>query len=210
MLCRGLMMALLMGCCALAYAAEAKLKADVEEFIFTKAPFRECHASTIVELVSGDLLAAWFGGQQEGDKSVAIWLSRKPRGGVWSSPVKVASYNEVPCWNPVLFRNTKGTVWLFFKVGPDEESWIGAYRTSTDGGKTWSDVTYLPAGMLGPSATNPFSFPMATYSRGHPRKPVCGAGTASLSPIGVGRPGLSSVKMAAKPGRFTGPSLTLE
>ena len=31
-----------------------------QEFIFTSAPFPSAHASTIIELRSGDLLAAWF------------------------------------------------------------------------------------------------------------------------------------------------------
>ena len=56
---------------ASAFAVDAKLKAEVNEFIFEKAPFRECHASTIVELPNGDLLAAWFGGQEEGRQTAA-------------------------------------------------------------------------------------------------------------------------------------------
>src|SRR5438046_1115702 len=45
------------------------------EFIFEKAPFPSCHASTIVETGDG-LVAAWFGGQHEKHPSVGIWLSR--------------------------------------------------------------------------------------------------------------------------------------
>jgi hypothetical protein len=36
-----------------------------------------------------------------------------------------------------------------------EESWVGAYRTSLDGGKTWSEIVYLPAGLLGPVRNKP-------------------------------------------------------
>ena len=61
--------ALLMAFSVPGIAAEVKLKADVDEFIFEKAPFEQCHASTIVELPNGDLLAAWFAGQHEGDKT---------------------------------------------------------------------------------------------------------------------------------------------
>jgi len=138
-----------------AFAGEAKLKPEVAEFIFEKAPFQSCHASTIVELANGDLLSAWFGGRREGDKSMAIWLSRKTVGGKWSPPTVVASFNGAPAWNPVLFRDPNDVVWLFFKAGPMEESWVGAYRTSTDGGETWSDITYLPAGLLGPVRNKP-------------------------------------------------------
>lgn len=155
MLRRIVIATLLMFSSGLGFATEAKLNADVDEFIFEKAPFEQCHASTIVELPNGDLLAAWFGGRTEGDKSVAIWLSRKPLGGTWSAPIVVARYNEVPCWNPVLFRDSKDVVWIFFKVGPNEESWVGAYRTSSDNGKNWGDVTYLPAGLLGPIRNKP-------------------------------------------------------
>ena len=38
-----------------AFGGEGKLKTEVAEFICEKAPFRECHASTIVDLRNGDL-----------------------------------------------------------------------------------------------------------------------------------------------------------
>lgn len=152
---RTLIAVLVMSSTVLGVAVEAKLKTDVDEFIFEKAPFEHCHASTIVETSNGDLLAAWFGGKGEGDKTVAIWLSRKFLGGPWSAPLVVARFSEVPCWNPVLFRDAKDVLWLFFKVGPDEESWVGAYRTSSDNGNTWGNITYLPAGLLGPIRNKP-------------------------------------------------------
>ncbi len=142
---------------ACAPAAGSKVKAEAAELIFEKAPFEQCHASTIVELADGTLLAAWFGGKHERDPSVEIWMSAKPKGGAWSAPEAMTHYPEVPTWNPVLFRDASGKVWLFFKLGPDEQNWIGAYRTSTDDGKTWSDVTYLPAGLLGPIRAKPIT-----------------------------------------------------
>ena len=45
------------------------------EFIYEKASFPECHASTIVD-TDGGLVAAWFGGTEEGNRDVGIWLSR--------------------------------------------------------------------------------------------------------------------------------------
>lgn len=131
------------------------VKSELAEFIFTKAPFRECHASTILELPGGELLAAWFGGKEEGDNSVKIWLSHKPPGGAWSFPQAMTSFTKVPCWNPVLFRDADNRVWLFFKVGPDEMSWVGAFRTSDDAGHTWGDTQYLPSGLLGPIKNKP-------------------------------------------------------
>src|SRR5689334_20236448 len=59
---------------------EAILKS---EFIYETAPFPSCHASTIVE-VKGGLLAAWFGGTDEKNPDVGIWVSRFD-GKNWSS-----------------------------------------------------------------------------------------------------------------------------
>ena len=90
------------------------------EFIFEIAPFRECHASTIVETKSG-LVAAWFGGTKEANPDVGVWLSRRIDG-KWTAPVEVASgaETEVPrrhCINPVLFRMPGGPLFLFYKTG---------------------------------------------------------------------------------------------
>jgi predicted neuraminidase len=134
---------------------DEKAKTELAEFIFETAPFEHCHASTVLELSDGKLLAAWFGGKSEKDNSVEIWLSRKPKGGTWSAPEQMTKFPEVPTWNPVLFRDAGGRVWLFFKIGPNEREWIGAYRTSADGGNTWSDVVYLPGGLLGPIRCKP-------------------------------------------------------
>ncbi len=92
-----------------------------EEFIFEKAPFIECHASTIVELNNGDLLASWFGGTHEKHQDVVIWISRKEIGKSWSGPIQVADgiqYDKkrYPCWNPVLFQPSEGPLMLFYKV----------------------------------------------------------------------------------------------
>jgi len=52
------------------------------EFIYETAPYPSCHASTIVES-QGRLLAAWFGGTDERDPDVGIWLSHF-EGGKWT------------------------------------------------------------------------------------------------------------------------------
>ncbi len=128
------------------------------EFVFEKAPFPQCHASTIVETKSG-LVAAWFGGTREKNADVGIWLSRH-EGGQWTAPVEVADGKQTdgtrqPCWNPVLFRPKDGPLLLFYKVGPDPKAWWGMLRTSSDGGKTWSEARRLPDGILGPIKNKP-------------------------------------------------------
>ncbi|HKJ33407.1 MAG TPA: sialidase family protein [Balneolales bacterium] len=131
-----------------------------DEFIFKKAPFQACHASTIVETKHG-LMAAWFGGKAEGNPNVGIWVSRKDNGtSKWSTPVEVATGKqkdgkEYPCWNPVLYYTPHGKTLLFYKVGPHPASWWGMLRTSNDDGKTWSGPKKLPKGILGPIKDKP-------------------------------------------------------
>jgi len=103
------------------------------EFIFEQAPFAECHASTIVELPGGGLVAAWFGGTEEGNNDVGIWLARKESGD-WSEPLEIADGVEAdgtryPCWNPVLyFDQASRQLVLFYKVGPNPRSWWGVLK----------------------------------------------------------------------------------
>ena len=125
--------------------------------IFTaSSAFASCHAATLVEPVEGELLAAWFGGTHEGHPDVAIWMAHYD-GTRWSEPFQVADEPEVPLWNPVLFRDPTGTIWLFYKVGPSVPSWTGMYIRSQDGGRSWSEPTMLPAGLLGPAKNKPIT-----------------------------------------------------
>jgi predicted neuraminidase len=123
-------------------------------FIFEKAPFASCHASTLVEVEAGKLLAAWFGGRQEGANDVKIWLARFD-GTTWSPPAVAAEEPGTPCWNPVLFRSRSGALSLWYKAGPNPMSWTAYVRRSTDAGKTWDKAEPLPAGLLGPVKNKP-------------------------------------------------------
>lgn len=132
------------------------------EFIFTNAPFRSCHASTIAETGSG-LVAAWFGGSSEGHPDVSIYVSRHTDN-QWTPPLKVAegtgfATNRFPCWNPVLFQPKDGPLLLFYKVGPRPASWWGMMMTSTNCGETWSKPVRLPTGILGPIKNKPVQLP---------------------------------------------------
>jgi predicted neuraminidase len=139
-------------------AAAAEPGVVSAEFIFEKAPFPQCHASTIVEM-KGGLVAAWFGGTREKNPDVGIWLSRREKG-QWTAPVQVADGKQSdgpqqPCWNPVLFRPKDGPLLLFYKVGPSPSRWWGMLRTSDDDSKTWSEARRLPDGILGPIKNKP-------------------------------------------------------
>jgi predicted neuraminidase len=127
-------------------------------FVFDRAPFRSAHASTIVETRDG-LVAAWFGGTEEGHPDAGIWASRNDGAG-WSPPVEVANGLQSdgrrhPCWNPVLFQPSRGPLLLFYKVGRNPREWWGLARTSADQGRSWSGPVRLPAGILGPIRAKP-------------------------------------------------------
>lgn len=128
------------------------------EFVFDRAPFPSCHASTLVELRDGDRLAAWFGGSAEGRPDVAIWSSRRSAGH-WSEPVELAREPGVAAYNPVLFYTRDQRLWLYYKFGPSPATWTAARRFSLDEGKTWSPIEHLPAGIYGPIRAKPLVLP---------------------------------------------------
>ncbi|QNF34726.1 exo-alpha-sialidase [Adhaeribacter swui] len=130
-----------------------------EELIFKNPPFAECHASSLVEVSPGKILATWFAGTHERHPDVGIYVASQENGH-WSKPELVADgvINDTlryPCWNPVLFKTRAGKLLLFYKVGPSPSTWWGMLRTSTDNGKTWGPAEKLPEGILGPIKNKP-------------------------------------------------------
>ena len=125
-----------------------------EGLLFSAPPFRNCHASTIVEDKDGGLSVACFGGSQEGKKDVVIFYGKiNSEGKVIPREVAGGMINDsvrYPCWNPVLLRKKGGQLVLFYKVGPNPREWWGNYKTSDDNGVTWSDAIRLPGHVLGP------------------------------------------------------------
>lgn len=143
-----------------------RMKKEIQsEFIFDSAPFASCHASTIVELRNGDLLAAWFGGSAESRPDVAIWAARHV-GDRWSTPFELAREPEIATFNPVLFFTKDERLWLYFKFGPGPTSWSAARRWSNDDGRNWSAVEHLPAGLYGPIRAKPLIMPDGTIISG--------------------------------------------
>lgn len=134
--------------------AQTKWQVVSQALLFTDAPFKNCHASTIVQTSKGDLLVACFGGTAESKPDVCIYGGFvSPDGSV--KPVLLADgvVNDsirYPCWNPVLLQKQDGQLVLFYKVGPNTVKWWGMYKTSDDNGLHWSAARRLPDGFLGP------------------------------------------------------------
>lgn len=117
-----------------------------KEMIFDKnKPTPACHASTVLPLPNGEMLAAWFGGTAEGRDDVDIWVAAR-RDGAWEPAVKVTAAPEIPHWNPVLFLRLDGAVCLYFKVGKKVRFWHTWLSVSENNGRTWSRPRELVPG----------------------------------------------------------------
>lgn len=133
----------------------------LEEFVFESSPdFRSCHSATVLELPSGELLSAFFGGTRESHPDVEIRLSRKPVGGEWTTPASVADGVEpgverMATGNPVLFRPEGEDLILFYKVIKPDVGFVGRLKTSSDGGQTWSDASEVGEGSMGAVKNKP-------------------------------------------------------
>lgn len=110
---------------------------DLKEFIFENKPTESCHASTVLPLDDGRVVAAWFAGTKESADDVDILTSVRSESG-WSEPVRVSADSNIPHWNPVLFRRADGKIMLFFKVGKKIPMWK-TYFSLSDNGVDWSE-----------------------------------------------------------------------
>ena len=62
-----------------------------DEFVYDQSIYPETHASSIVELKNGDLVATYFGGTKERNPDVCIWTQIKKKGAdSWEKPVLAA------------------------------------------------------------------------------------------------------------------------
>jgi alpha-L-fucosidase len=147
----------------LSFNAFSQVKMVNNQFIDSFPVEKSCHASTIVELSNGKFMAAWFAGEYESHPKVGIYISTLEEG-IWSKPTKIADGIEnedkqFACWNPVLFKNNLGKLFLFYKVGINPREWWGVMKTSNDEGKTWSKASKLPKDILGPIKNKPIQLP---------------------------------------------------
>lgn len=128
---------------------QMKIKEFVQEFIVEEdRGFDSAHASTLIELKDGGVLAAWFGGSWEKGADVAIWVAKRTNG-TWEKARKVADERTVCMWNPVLFRKEDGTIILFYKVGKTIQEWETWYIESNNEGTTFTKPKELVPGDVG-------------------------------------------------------------
>jgi predicted neuraminidase len=117
--------------------------------------FPRCHCSSIVELPSGNLLTCWYAGEDEARPDVALVCSRRAKGAdKWTPAEVIAKTPGKPEGNGIVFMMPDGVLWVIYGTmhgkldgppGPGVrwETCDVRCRTSTDEGRTWSDIRIL-------------------------------------------------------------------
>ena len=131
--------------CLLLFALETFAQKPVfnSEMIF---PYRDnnVHASTIVALPNGDLLAGWFqgNGERRNDDGQILGARKKKGSTTWSEPFILADTKKYPDGNPVLFLDGKSRLWLMWYtvLAHEWESSLLKYKISND----YSKMTGAP------------------------------------------------------------------
>ncbi len=108
--------------------------------------FPSCHASTVLPIQGGALVAC-FGGEREGADDVRIWVTRHADG-TFSLPTCICGGENIAHYNPVLFRLPDNRIALYFKMGDVNagtrvnsgmiQSWLTYVCYSHDEGATWT------------------------------------------------------------------------
>lgn len=116
---------------------------------------RSNHAPSILALRDGTLIAAWFGGSDEGNKDIDVLVSRfDSKAATWSASAAVTHDEIRSDQNPGLFEASDGQIWLVYTSQLSRQSGVpetfNLQHTSVvkvirsaDGGKNWSQPQTL-------------------------------------------------------------------
>jgi predicted neuraminidase len=114
---------------------------------FIPASTVQVHASNLLQLPSGDILCAWFGGSQEGLSDICVHSSRLRKGHTeWSTSQKISDDPDRSEQNPVLFlRPDAKELWILYTAqrAGNQDKAVVRYRISKDEGKTWGAAQNL-------------------------------------------------------------------
>jgi len=99
---------------------------------------KHTHASSIVELPNGDLLACWYhgSGERTADDVVVLGARKKKGAKQWSAPFLLADTPAFPDTNPALFVDSKQRLWLIWQiiVANEWHTALTMYRLTSDWG----------------------------------------------------------------------------
>lgn len=119
---------------------EVVIAADSE----APGPYR--HPCMFDQLDNGDLYVVYYGGAGEYEGDTAVYGFRKPAGSdTWTDPQIIADTPGLSEGNAVVWQAPDGKVWLFYltRYGDTWSTSRIKYKTSNDGGVTWSDPRLL-------------------------------------------------------------------
>lgn len=149
----------------------------VSTLVNPDSPHAKAHSASLAALPDGSLRVAWYAGSGEGTPDVAIYLSSREPGGVWSEPRAVQTReqtaaalrrNIISLGNPLLLSDESGRLGLLF-VSIAAGRWSGSSMNLTwsdDGGSTWGPVRKLTMNPLANLAALPRNPPSALRGGG--------------------------------------------
>ena len=127
-----------------------------QELLILNWQSEHAHASSLVELPNGDLLACWFQGSGERTADDVRIMGARLRQGAetWGKPFLMADTPGFPDCNPILFLDAKNRLWLTWIVVRANrwETSVLKYRRSEDylaeGAPhwNWQDIILLKLG----------------------------------------------------------------
>ncbi|NMC29118.1 MAG: exo-alpha-sialidase [Pelolinea sp.] len=128
---------------------------NTQQIFINNNKYKSCHSVTLCKMKNGDLLAAWFAGDEEGSKNSVILTSRREKNKHGWLPASVTvNVVDRAAGNPRVFNGPDGGVWLLAPINYGKWCQGGTrlfVKRSYDYGRSWSDLELFvePKGILG-------------------------------------------------------------